>query len=90
MVSLGVEDDQLPLLRRVEAQHDLVAIDGVDVKVDGDARTACSSQPLQQRLYSVERSLRLEAVAHSGLSHEVARPSRIVFKLLSECLDVLT
>ena len=34
--------------------------------------------------------LGLEAVAHSGLSHEVARPSRIVFKLLSECLDVLT
>ena len=38
----------------------------------------------------VGRSLRLEAVAHSGLGDEVARPSRIVFKLLSECLDVLT
>src|SRR5215207_2475296 len=34
--------------------------------------------------------LGLEAVAHSGLGDEVARPSRIVFKLLSECLDVLT
>ena len=38
----------------------------------------------------VGRSLRLEAVAHSGLGDEVAWPSRIVFKLLSECLDVLT
>ena len=38
----------------------------------------------------VGRSLRLEAVAHSGLGDEVAGPGRIVFKLLSECLDVLT
>jgi hypothetical protein len=33
--------------------------------------------------------LGLEAVAHSGLGDEVARPSGIVFKLVSECLDVL-
>jgi hypothetical protein len=33
--------------------------------------------------------LGLEAVAHSRLGDEVARPSGIVFKLVSECLDVL-
>ena len=31
-----------------EAQHELVAVDRVNVKVDGDARAACSSQPIQQ------------------------------------------
>jgi hypothetical protein len=33
--------------------------------------------------------LGLEAVAHSCLGDEVARPSRIILELVSECLDIL-
>jgi hypothetical protein len=33
--------------------------------------------------------LRLEAIAHSRLGDEVARPSRIILQLASQCLDVL-
>jgi hypothetical protein len=34
--------------------------------------------------------LGLEAVSHAGLGDEVARPSWIIFELVSEGLDVLT
>ena len=43
-------DTRQPVGFGAEAQHDLVAVDGVDVKVNGDARAACSSQLIQRRV----------------------------------------
>ena len=38
-----------PIRFGAETQHDLVAVDRVNVEVDGDPRTAGSGQPVQQR-----------------------------------------
>jgi len=49
-----------PARLSAEPEHDLVAVDGVDVEMDGDAGAAGRGQPVQQRLGRCPQVIRAE------------------------------